>query len=115
MAANKSTSKVGKSPAKPKEPRDSDLKKQLLFLWACHKVSDVQIDIPAVAGYFGIKNNAAQMRFKRMKKKLDEMEASAKNDEETHTSKAKDDDHKVQTKELTYEANTEDEGDAMSE
>ncbi|KAJ5203542.1 hypothetical protein N7449_005621 [Penicillium cf. viridicatum] len=74
-----------------------------------------QIDIPAVAKYFGIKNNAAQMRFKRMKKKLDEMEASAKSDEGTHASKAKDDDHKVQTKELTYEANTEDEGDTMSE
>ncbi|KAJ5700786.1 hypothetical protein N7536_003799 [Penicillium majusculum] len=115
MAPNKPTPKAGKSPAKPKEPRDSDLKKQLLFLWACHKVSDVQIDIPAVAKYFGIKNNAAQMRFKRMKKKLDEMEASAKGDEETHASKANDDDHMVQTKEPIYEANTEDEGDAMSE
>ncbi|KAF4762530.1 hypothetical protein HAV15_006831 [Penicillium sp. str.  len=115
MAPNKPAPKAGKSPAKPKEPRDSDLKKQLLFLWACHKVSDDQIDIPAVAKYFGIKNNAAQMRFKRMKKKLDEMEASAKGVEETHASKANDDDHMVQTKEAIYEANTEDEGDAMSE
>ncbi|KOS40500.1 hypothetical protein ACN38_g8634 [Penicillium nordicum] len=115
MAPTKSASKVGKSPAKPKEPKDSDLKKQLLFLWACHKVSNVQIDIPAVARYFGIKNNAAQMRFKRMKKKLEELEASAKSDEETHAPKANDDDHKVQTEELTYEANTGDEGDAMNE
>lgn len=74
-----------------------------------------QIDIPAVAKYFGIKNNAAQMRFKRMKKKLDEMEASAKGDEEPHAPKANDDDHMIRTKEPIYEANTEDEGDAMSE
>lgn len=79
-----------------------------------HKINS-QIDVPAVARHFGIKNNAAQMRFKRMKKKLDEMEASAKSDEETHASKTKDDDHKAQSKELTYEANTEDEGEAMSD
>lgn len=79
-----------------------------------HKINS-QIDIPAVARHFGIKNNAAQMRFKRMKKKLDGMEASAKSDEETHASKTKDDDHKAQSKELTYEANTEDEGEAMSD
>lgn len=79
-----------------------------------HRINS-QIDIPAVAKYFGIKNNAAQMRFKRMKKKLDEMEVSAKSDEETHASKSKDDDYKVQAMELTYEATTEDERDAMSD
>ncbi|KAJ6189904.1 hypothetical protein N7519_004812 [Penicillium mononematosum] len=88
--------KAGKSPSKPKEPKDSDLKKQLLFLWICHKVSDVNIDIPAVAKHFGIKNKAAQMRYTRLKKKLDEMEAS---NEEAH---GKDKD-------------TEDEGDIMSD
>ena len=81
----------------------------------CAHTINSQIDIPAVAKYFGIKNNAAQMRFKRMKKKLDEMEASAKGDEGTHASKTNDDDQMVQTKEPIYEANTEDEGDAMSE
>lgn len=40
-----------------------------------------QIDIPAVARHLGIKNKAAQMRYTRLKKKLDEMEAS---NEETH-------------------------------
>ncbi|KAK4865500.1 hypothetical protein LT330_009288 [Penicillium expansum] len=105
MARTKSPSKAGKSPSKPKEPKESDVKRQLLFLWACHKLSDVQVDIPAVAKHFGIKNNAARMRFERLKKSLDKMEASAKND----------DDHKPQTKEQTDEANTEDEGDAMSD
>jgi Holliday junction resolvasome RuvABC DNA-binding subunit len=55
-----------------------------------------QIDIPAVAKHFGIKNKAAQMRYSRLKKKLDEMEAS---NEEAH---GKDKD-------------TEDEGDTMSD
>ncbi|EKV07058.1 hypothetical protein PDIG_75720 [Penicillium digitatum PHI26] len=64
-----------------------------------------KVDIPAVAKHFGIKNNAARMRFERLRKSLDKMEASTKND----------DDHKSQTKEQTDDANTEDEGDAKSD
>ncbi|QQK46277.1 Short-chain dehydrogenase/reductase SDR [Penicillium digitatum] len=105
MARTKSPPTAGKSLSKPKEPKESDVKRQLLFLWACYKISDVQVDIPAVAKHFGIKNNAARMRFERLRKSLDKMEASTKND----------DDHKSQTKEQTDDANTEDEGDAKSD
>ena len=41
-----------KSPAKMTLSKDSDLKKQLLFLWACHKSSDghvstIQLALPS--------------------------------------------------------------------
>ncbi|CDM37702.1 hypothetical protein DTO013E5_6243 [Penicillium roqueforti] len=115
MAPTKSTpaSKAGKSPSKPKEPRDSDLKKQLLFLWACHKISGVQVDAPAVARHFGITNHAARMRLDRLRKKLDEMEASTRSDDDTRAIKDKDDDCKAQTKQT--EVDSEDECDTMSD
>ncbi|KAJ5206433.1 hypothetical protein N7491_002950 [Penicillium cf. griseofulvum] len=108
--APKQPTKAGKSPSKPREPKESELKKQLLFLWACHKASDVQIDIAAVARHFGIKNNAARLRVARMKKRLDEMATSTKSDGQDQ-----DEDHdKAQTKK-TDEINTEDDDDSMDE
>ncbi|KAJ5823707.1 hypothetical protein N7447_006047 [Penicillium robsamsonii] len=68
-----------------------------------------QIDFPAVAKHFGIKTNAAMMRFKRLKKKLDAMEASIKSDDPDQ------DKDKDQEKGQTNEAKTEDEDDSMDE
>jgi hypothetical protein len=44
MAPNQPT-KAGKSSSKPKEPTESELKKLLLFLWACHKASGAQVRV----------------------------------------------------------------------
>ncbi|KAJ5169949.1 uncharacterized protein N7500_002732 [Penicillium coprophilum] len=109
--APKQPAKVGKSPTKPREPKESDLKRQLLFLWTCHKVSNVHIDFPAVARHLGIKHTAATMRFQRLKKKLDAMEASTKSDDQDQD---KDDQGKARSKEQT-EDNTEDQDDSMDE
>ncbi|KAJ5503818.1 hypothetical protein N7463_006692 [Penicillium fimorum] len=68
-----------------------------------------QIDFPAVARHFGIKANAAMMRFKRLKKKLDAMEASTKSDD---LDQNKDDD---QEKGQAIEVKTEEEDDSMDE
>lgn len=112
------------------------MKKQLLFLWACHKISGVQVgiffcsaslehlamnsnninlqvDAPAVARHFGITNHAARMRLDRLRKKLDEMEASTRSDDDTRAIKDKDDDCKAQTKQT--EVDSEDECDTMSD
>ncbi|KAJ5374485.1 hypothetical protein N7517_006491 [Penicillium concentricum] len=108
--APKQPTKARKSPTKPKDTKESsDLKRQILFLWTCHKVSDVHIDFPAVAKHFGIKNNAAMMRFKRLKKKLDAMEASIKSDDQDQD---KDDD---QEKTQINKVNIEDEDYSMDE
>ncbi|KAJ5971586.1 uncharacterized protein N7479_001504 [Penicillium vulpinum] len=120
MAPKKSSLKAaGKSPSKPKEPKDSDLKKQLLFLWVCYEVSGIRVDIPAVAKYFGITKNAAECRFRRLKTKLSEMEASTKSDEKkAHAAKVEDGDQdedddqdEALTKDQTYDADSEIEGD----
>ncbi|OQE43156.1 hypothetical protein PENCOP_c003G05494 [Penicillium coprophilum] len=110
--APKQPTKVGKSPTKPREPKESDLKRQLLFLWTCYKVSNVHIDFPAVARHLGIKHAAATMRFQRLKKKLDAIEASTKIDDQDQD---KDEQKKAQSKEQTKEDNTEDEDDSMDE
>ncbi|KXG53292.1 uncharacterized protein PGRI_003420 [Penicillium griseofulvum] len=76
--APKEPTKGGKRSSKPKEPRESELKKLLLLLWDCHKASGAQIAVPAVAKHFGINHNAARLRVSRLKKKLNKIEASTK-------------------------------------
>ncbi|CAI7643192.1 unnamed protein product [Penicillium bialowiezense] len=65
-----------KTPTKPGQVRDAELKKNLLFLWVVFKTSGSHVNIPSLAEHFGLKHNAAQMRFTRLKKKLEEMEAA---------------------------------------
>ncbi|KAJ5476862.1 hypothetical protein N7475_002591 [Penicillium sp. IBT 31633x] len=52
-----------------------------------------QINIPAVAKHFGIRNNAAQMRFTRLKKKVEGMEASPNSEDNILDTETKDEDH----------------------
>ncbi|KAJ5779848.1 hypothetical protein N7457_007568 [Penicillium paradoxum] len=53
---------------------------------------DSQIDIPAVAKHYNIRNNTAQMRLTRLKKKLEAMEDSANSENKTNDPKVMDED-----------------------
>ncbi|KAJ5871201.1 uncharacterized protein N7529_003554 [Penicillium soppii] len=81
MAPKQETSKkvVKRAPANsPAKLKDPELKKQLLFLWSCFKSADANVNFATVAHQYGIKNSAAQKRFSRLKRKIEEMEAAEK-------------------------------------
>ncbi|KAJ5344456.1 hypothetical protein N7452_002460 [Penicillium brevicompactum] len=65
-----------KTPTKPGQIRDTEMKKNLLLLWVVFKTSGAHVNLAALSEHFNIKPNAAQMRFTRLKKKLEEMEAA---------------------------------------
>ncbi|CAG8928109.1 unnamed protein product [Penicillium salamii] len=65
-----------KTPTKSGPVKESEMKKSLVFLWMCFKSGGSQVNMASVAKQLDIKPSVASVRFSRLKKKLEEMEAA---------------------------------------